>query len=48
LRYEFTRRFAPYIGLVWDRKFGASATYARRAGDSAVDHRVVGGVQFFF
>jgi copper resistance protein B len=48
LRYEFTRRFAPYVGFVWDRKFGASATYARRDGGSAVDHRLVGGLQFFF
>ncbi len=48
LRYEFTRSFAPYAGFVWDRKFGATATDARRAGDSAIDHRVVAGLQFFF
>jgi copper resistance protein B len=48
LRYEFTRRFAPYLGFVWDKKFGASATYVRRAGDSAIDHRLVAGVLFFF
>lgn len=48
LRYEFTRRFAPYVGFVWDKKFGSSATYARREGDSAIDHRLVGGVMFFF
>lgn len=48
LRYEFTRAFASYLGLVWDRKFGASATYARREGDSAVDHRLVAGAMFFF
>lgn len=48
LRYEFTRRFAPYLGFVWEKKFGSSASYARRDGDSAVDHRLVGGVQFYF
>jgi copper resistance protein B len=48
LRYEFTRAFAPYVGFVWDRKFGATATYARREGDSAIDHRLVAGLQFFF
>jgi copper resistance protein B len=48
LRYEFTRRFAPYVGFVWDRKFGRSASYSRQDGESAVDHRLVGGVQFFF
>jgi copper resistance protein B len=48
VRYEFTRRFAPYVGFVWDQKFGASANYARRDGGSALDHRLVGGLQFFF
>lgn len=48
LRYEFTRGFAPYVGFVWDRKFAASATYARREGDSTIDHRIVAGVQIFF
>ncbi|GAC1666776.1 MAG: copper resistance protein B [Steroidobacteraceae bacterium] len=48
LRYEFTRRFAPYVGYVYDRKFAGSATLARTAGDPAIDHRVVAGVTFFF
>jgi copper resistance protein B len=48
LRYEFTRRFAPYVGYVYDRKFAGSATLARQAGDPAVDHRTVAGVEFFF
>lgn len=48
LRYEFTRAFAPYLGFVWDKRFGSSATYARRGGDSAIDRRLVGGVMFFF
>lgn len=48
LRYEFTRSFAPYAGFVWERRFGATATDVRRAGESAVDHRVVAGLQFFF
>jgi copper resistance protein B len=48
LRYEFTRSFGPYVGFDLNEKFGASATYARRAGDSAIDHRLVAGLQFFF
>ena len=48
LRYEFTRAFAPYVGFVWDHKFGATATDARHAGYSAIDHRLVAGLQFFF
>jgi len=47
LRAASTRRFAPYVGFVWDRKFGATATMARSNGDSAIDHRLVGGLQFF-
>jgi copper resistance protein B len=48
LRYEFTRGFAPYAGFVWDRRFGASATYARREGGSPIDRRMVAGLQFLF
>ena len=48
LRYEFTRSFAPYLGFVWDRQFGATATDVRRAGESATGHRLVAGLQFFF
>lgn len=48
LRYEFTRGFAPYLGYVYDRKFGASATYAHREGEFALDHRLVAGLQLLF
>ena len=48
LRYEFTRRFAPYVGYVYERKFAGSATLAREAGDPAAGHRGVAGVEFFF
>jgi copper resistance protein B len=48
LRYEFHRRFAPYIGFVYDRKFAGSAILARQGGNPVVDHRTVAGVEFFF
>ncbi len=48
LRYDFTRRFAPYVGYVYERKFAGSATLARQAGESPIDHRAVAGIQFFF
>lgn len=48
LRYEFTRAVAPYVGYVLEHKFGATATYARREGESSTDHRLVAGLMFFF
>ena len=48
VRYEFSRRFAPYVGYVYDRKFAGTADLARAADDPAVDHRVVAGIEFFF
>lgn len=32
LRYEFTRKFAPYIGLSWERAVGDTADFTRLAG----------------
>ena len=30
LRYEFSRKFAPYIGVGWDQRFGATGSWAQR------------------
>lgn len=48
LRYEISRRFAPYIGVVHERAFGATADYRRDAGEAARDTRVVAGVRVWF
>lgn len=48
LRYEFTRRFAPYVGLVHERNFGATADFMRDEGEATRDTRVVAGVRFWF
>lgn len=48
LRYEFTRRFAPYIGVEFERRFGTSATLARSSGESRLDARIVAGVRGWF
>jgi copper resistance protein B len=48
LRYEFSRKFAPYIGVVYEGKFGQTASFARRAGESAGDVRFVFGVHTWF
>src|SRR5207245_11046449 len=48
LRYEFSRKFAPYLGVVYEGKFGQSASYARRLGESAGDFRFAFCVRFWF
>lgn len=48
VRWELTRRFAPYIGLAHERAFGQTAAFRRREGDDASDWRVVMGVRFWF
>ena len=48
LRYEFSRKFAPYIGVVYEGKFGQTANFARRAGESTSDVRFAFGVRVWF
>ena len=48
LRYEITRKFAPYIGVVWSRKFGNTANFARAAGEKAQDTQLVAGIRIWF
>ncbi|KLD77947.1 copper resistance protein B [Xanthomonas hyacinthi] len=48
LRYEISRRFAPYLGVVHERAFGATSDYRRDAGEAARETRVVAGVRVWF
>ncbi len=48
LRYEVTRRFAPYIGVVHERAFGGTADLLRDSGGHVKDTRVVAGVRIWF
>lgn len=48
LRYEIRREFAPYIGVEWSGKFGATADFARAAGVDRNETRAVAGVRFWF
>ena len=48
LRYEFTRRFAPYIGIVRERSFGGTADHRRDRFDDIDDTRFVAGVRIWF
>ena len=48
LRYEFRREFAPYIGIEWAGKFGATADYAKAASEPTSETRTVAGLRFWF
>lgn len=47
LRYEVRRRFAPYIGVEWQRRLGATADYARQGDKSASDRQFVVGIRIW-
>ena len=48
LRYEFDRKFAPYIGVVYQGTFGQTANFARQAGEGTGDVRLVFGIRTRF
>ena len=48
VRYEFTRQFAPYVGVPWATRFGQTADLARAAGEQIRNTRYVAGVRFWF
>ena len=48
LRYEVTRKFAPYIGVAWEHAFGQTADFRRAAGEAINDARLVAGVRIWF
>jgi copper resistance protein B len=48
LRYEVSRKFAPYIGVVYEGNFGQTASYVKRVGESTGDFRLAFGVRIWF
>ena len=48
LRYEISRQFAPYVGVEWKGKYGATADLARAAGERTEESRWVAGLRFWF
>jgi copper resistance protein B len=48
LRYEFSRKFAPYVGFAYDGMFGSTATFARQAAESVANPRFVFGVRVWY
>ncbi len=48
LRYEFTREFAPYVGVNWERKVGKTSDFASEEGEDSNVFAVLAGVRLFF
>ena len=48
LRYEFRREFAPYVGVIWNNKFGGTAGFAEAAGEDTGGARFVTGIRLWF
>ena len=47
LRYEITREFAPYIGVVYEGKYGGTADLARAAGERTDAVRFTFGIRLW-
>ena len=48
LRYEFNRKLAPYVGIVYERALGDTADLRRLDGNDIDDTRVVAGLRMWF
>jgi copper resistance protein B len=48
VRYEITRKFAPYIDVVYERALGETSILARAAGEDVEDVTVRAGIRFWF
>jgi len=48
LRYEIRREVAPYLGVTWRRRYGATADLGRQEGRDPVDTAVVAGLRLWF
>lgn len=48
LRYQVSRKFAPYVGAHWERKLGSTADFARSQGDHASSFAVLFGIRTWF
>lgn len=48
LRYEIRREFAPYVGVEWAGMYGATADYARAAGEDTRETRIVAGLRVWY
>jgi copper resistance protein B len=48
VRYEIQRKFAPYVGLVWERNFGRTAGFKRLECELVTERRLVAGLRLWW
>jgi copper resistance protein B len=48
LQYQITRRFAPYVGVVWEQTFGETAHLVRAADEKPGDVRFAVGLRSWY
>lgn len=48
LRYEISRKFAPYIGIAWSKKLGETADFAEAEGEDTDVFSTVAGIGWWF
>lgn len=48
LRYEIYRKFAPYAGIDWQRRFGGTATFAREEGGPVSRVTLIAGLRAWY
>ena len=48
IRYEISRKFAPYIGVAYTGTFGQTATFTREEGGNPNDPRFIFGVRLWY
>jgi len=48
VRYEVTRKFAPYVDLTWERALGETASRRRAAGAEVENAAVRAGLRFWY
>jgi copper resistance protein B len=48
IRYELSRKFAPYIGIAYNQKFGETADFTQEEGEIVRDLRFVFGIRVWY
>ena len=48
LRYHFVPEFAPYLGVLYERRLGSTADFVRAKGEDVDGWQFVAGTRFWF